>query len=248
MPSKTFRLVGPGRAGLSMAAALEQRGWANIGVLGRGDDVEAAATGVALLILAVPDGVIAHVAASIAPDSTTVVCHLSGSRTLAELAPHQTVGSIHPLMSLPDPETGAVRLLDACTFAVCGDPLMEQVVADLGGAAIQVADDDRATYHAAASIAANHLVALCAQVERLAATIGVPPDAFAKLMTTSLENANQLGASSALTGPAARGDWSTIQAHLLALPEEEHDAYLAMARSAATLAGHNWPNGMNPQT
>ena len=55
-------------------------------------------------------------------------------------------------------------------------------MASLGGRAVDVEDPDRATYHAAASIAANHLVALIGQVERVAASIGLPLDAFSGLM------------------------------------------------------------------
>ena len=44
----------------------------------------------------------------------------------------------------------------------------------LGGRAVRVEDDDRTTYHTAAAIAANHLVALIGQVERIAATCTTP--------------------------------------------------------------------------
>ena len=52
----------------------------------------------------------------------------------------------------------------------------------------------------------------------LADLVGVPVSAYWKLMTTTLENVTEVGPSSALTGPASRGDWETIQDHLDALP------------------------------
>ena len=67
------------------------------------------------------------------------------------------------------------------------------------------------------SIAANHLVALIGQVERVAASAGLPLDAFADLMRAALDDAVELGPRRALTGPAARGDWDTVDRHRTAL-------------------------------
>jgi predicted short-subunit dehydrogenase-like oxidoreductase (DUF2520 family) len=145
-------------------------------------------------------------------------------------------------MSLPDAATGSRRLLDACTFAVEGDPLMAEVVASLGGRAIDVPATSRALYHATASIAANHLTALCAQVESLAEQVGVPVDAYWTLMRTTLDNVADVGPAAALTGPAARADWETIRAHLAALPtDDDRDLYLALCERSAHLAGHDMP-------
>jgi predicted short-subunit dehydrogenase-like oxidoreductase (DUF2520 family) len=86
-------------------------------------------------------------------------------------------------------------------------------------------------------VASNHLVALLGQVERLAADAGVPFDAFLPLVRATLDNVDELGPARALTGPVARGDRGTIARHLDALDEDEVDAYLALAREAARLAG-----------
>ncbi len=235
-----FRVIGPGRAGRSLALALETVGWTLDRLIGRADDPTSAATGTDLLVLAVPDRSIAEVAASVAPGDAVVV-HLAGSRPLTDLRPHVRVGSLHPLVSLPDPDIGAARLLDRCDFAIDGDPIVERIVAALGGVGFVVGDDRRARYHATAAIASNHLVALAAQVERLAESVGVPAAAYWRLMDTTLDNVGERGARAALTGPAARGDWATIQAHLRALPPDERALYGALSRAAATLAGLEWP-------
>ena len=195
-----------------------------------------------LVLLAVPDGAIADVA-RVLPATDAVVAHVSGACGLDVLAPHRRVGSIHPLMSLPVAATGRRRLLDSCTFAVDGDPLMGEVAASLGGRAIDVPASSRALYHATASIAANHFTALCAQVESLAARVGVPVDAYWTLMRTTLDNVADVGPDAALTGPAARADWDTIRAHLVALPtDEDRHLYLALCEHAARLAGHDLPD------
>jgi predicted short-subunit dehydrogenase-like oxidoreductase (DUF2520 family) len=230
-----LRVVGPGRAGGALALALHRAGWTVEAPLGRDDDPTDAAEGVDLLVIATPDPAIPEVAAAVAPVSTTVVAHLAGALGLDVLGDHERRAALHPLVSLPDTETGATRLADGAWFAVAGDPLVEQAVADLGGHAFTVADADRTRYHAAAVIAANHLVALLGQVERVAPP-GVPLAAFLALARGALDNVAALGPAAALTGPVARGDWATVERHLAALPVDERPAYEAMVAEARRLA------------
>jgi predicted short-subunit dehydrogenase-like oxidoreductase (DUF2520 family) len=235
-PTVRVRTIGAGRAGRSLATALARVGWDHVGFLGRDDDVTAAADGVDLVVVATPDAVVAQVAAAVAPRSGVVVAHLAGSLGLDVLGGHERVAALHPLVSLPSPEIGAERLAAGAWFAVAGDPLVERAVDDLGGRWFTVADADRATYHAAAVVASNHLVALFGQVSRLADGIGVPPEAYLDLARATLDNVAALGPVAALTGPVARGDWETVARHLGAIPPDERDAYRALAAAAHRLS------------
>jgi predicted short-subunit dehydrogenase-like oxidoreductase (DUF2520 family) len=78
-------------------------------------------------------------------------------------------------------------------------------------------------------------VALLGQAERVAVAAGVPFDAYLDLVRATIENVAELGPRDALTGPAARGDWSTIERHLAALPPDEREAYETMVRLARRL-------------
>jgi predicted short-subunit dehydrogenase-like oxidoreductase (DUF2520 family) len=196
-----------------MAALEAVGGYRSLGAWGRDRSPVDAARGVDILFIATPDDVVAEVAAQVRPVPTTVVVHLSGSLGLDVLAGHARRGSLHPLVPLPTPAIGAERLRSGVTLTVAGDPLTRVVAEDLGGDVVEVADADRAAYHAAAVIAANHLVALMGQVERVAATAGLPLAAFAGLMRAASEDAFALGPRQALTGPAARGDWETVERH-----------------------------------
>jgi len=236
----TFRVIGPGRAGSSLAAALCEVGHRVVGILGRGDPVEGAAHGVDALVVATPDDTVAEVAARVAPSDGAVVLHLSGSLGLDALAPHPRRASLHPLVPLPSVEVGRARLRSGVPFAVAGDPLAGRLAAELGGRAVEVGDEQRTAYHAAAAIAANHLVALLGQVERVAASAGLPLDAFADLVRAATDDALALGPRAALTGPASRGDWRTIERHRRALaelpaPRTELAAYDAMVGLARRL-------------
>jgi predicted short-subunit dehydrogenase-like oxidoreductase (DUF2520 family) len=203
--------------------------------LGRGDDVAGAAEGADLVVVATPDGEIAGVARAIRPRGGVVVAHLSGAAGLDVLAPHRRRASVHPLVALPNAEIGAQRLRGAW-FALAGDPIGRELVEALEGRAFAVGEADRVLYHAAAVIASNHLVALLGQVERLADAVGVPFEAYLDLVSATVDNVRELGPAAALTGPAARGDEATIRRHLEALPEDERDAYRALADAARRLA------------
>ena len=225
-----------------MALALQAHGWSLRGLLGRADDPSEAAVGVDLCIIATPDAAVSEVASHIAPQPDTVVAHLSGALGLETLAPHVRRASIHPLVALPDGQRGALALSSAAWFAVAGDPLARVVVADLGGRAIEVDDQRRAQYHAAACIASNHTVALLAQVERVAAAAGVPLAAYLDLVRATIDNVGALGPSAALTGPVARGDWATVEKHLNSIDPSEVPLYVALVRATAELAGRAVPD------
>ncbi len=245
-------VVGTGRAGGAFSRALSAAGWSVTSVparpivahtadLGERADLAEQIAVADLVIVAVADTAIEAVAAAL-PVSAAVFAHVSGASGLEVLASHRRVGSLHPLMSLPDAETGARRLLDHCTFAIDGDPMLHDVVESLGGLAVSLDPSQRAVYHAAATVAANHLTALCAQVEGLAGVVGVPVAAYWTLMSHTLDSVAQRGAAGALTGPAARADWATIRAHLDALPsDDDRQLYRACCSAAARLAGHRVP-------
>ena len=59
---RTIRVIGPGRAGGSLALALSRAGWRVLDPLGRRDDPTDAAHGTDLLVIATPDAAIAGVA------------------------------------------------------------------------------------------------------------------------------------------------------------------------------------------
>ncbi len=236
------RVIGAGRAGRSFAKAIDDLvDWDVIDMRGRGVAIDDAAADVDLVLIATPDTVVADVAAAIRP-GRAVVAHVAGSLGLDVLAPHDRRAALHPLMSLPDAEIGAERLTGGW-FAVAGDPLVADLATALGGRTFEIADDDRALYHAAAAVASNHLVALLGHAQRLGASVGVPADALMALALGSAENAVALGPAAALTGPAARGDEATLVAHIDAIgrraPRElaAYEAMLAEARRLAAMEG-----------
>jgi predicted short-subunit dehydrogenase-like oxidoreductase (DUF2520 family) len=225
-------IVGAGRAGSSFAIALSQAG--HEVQLVHHDELDLLRAS-ELILLTVPDDEIAQVAMQIVPSGARLVAHVAGSRTLGVLASHPRVASMHPLITLPSGERGAQRLVGA-TYCVAGDSAIVEVVHSLQGRVITLSDDQRTIYHAAASVAANHLVALMGHVGSLAESAGLSLEDFLPLAQQALRDVAEVGPHAALTGPASRGDMATIDAHLAAIPESERSTYVAMANAAFEIA------------
>jgi predicted short-subunit dehydrogenase-like oxidoreductase (DUF2520 family) len=217
-----IHVIGTGRAGGAIRARLLERGLRVTD--GREPDPDAE-----LVLLCVPDHVIGEVASAI--PTGPWVAHVSGATRLAELDPHDRRFSVHPLQTLTR-ERGAEQL-DGAWAAISAEAddartRAHWMAETLGLRAFEVADADRTLYHAAAVIGGNFLVTLHRVATRLLAETGAPPEAIVPLMTRTIENGFDL------TGPIARGDWTTVEAHLAALAERDPDLvplYRALAEA-----------------
>jgi len=252
-------LVGPGRAGLSMALAMQRSGHTIVGILGR----YTASAGAELLgapvlawdrplppadvvVVAVRDDSIASVAAGLDPPEGVLVMHLSGLTSIEALAPLRSRGcriaSFHPLQSLPNPQAGSEALAGSygavtaeaeATFVE-----LEELASSIGVHPFRLADDDKPMYHAAAAAASNYVIAALSVAERLMDGAGVPWPAARPLVDTVVRNAFTMGTRAALTGPIARGDVGTVVAQREAAAAAGiEEAFVALGRITAVLAG-----------
>jgi predicted short-subunit dehydrogenase-like oxidoreductase (DUF2520 family) len=230
----SIALVGAGRLGTALAAALRHAGLPVDGPFGRGASPRAD-----VVLLCVPDGEIAAAAAAITPGP--LVGHCSGATGLAPLAAHEGFG-LHPLMTVPDGAPPSA--FEGAGCAVAGTTARaletaEALAARLGMRPTRISEEDRAAYHAAASIASNFLVTLEGAAERLAATAGVDRALLAPLVRATVENWARLGAEQALTGPIARGDEETVARQREAVEERAPDLlplFDALVDATRTLA------------
>jgi predicted short-subunit dehydrogenase-like oxidoreductase (DUF2520 family) len=200
-------VIGRGRVGRAIAARLEARG------LLCESEIEPDVT-----LLCVPDASIGDVARRLAIGPW--IAHVSGATPLRHLAPHVRRFSMHPLQTFS--RTRGAEQLDGAWAAVSADTgeaiRVGSQLADLVGLRPFVLDDDRrALYHAGAVIASNYLVTLYRAAARALEAAGAPPEALMPLMRRTIENGFEL------TGPIARGDWATVDAHLAALTTELPD-------------------------
>lgn len=230
-------IVGAGRLGRAMASGLHEAGFTIEGPLGR----EARCPDADVVILAVPDAEIANAATAIERRANgPLVGHCSGATTLAPLAPHEAF-SLHPLMTVP--ADGPAQLAGASAAVAGTTPhargIAHQLALHLGLTPIDVADEDRAAYHAAASIASNFLITIEAAAEQLAASAGVDRQALVPLVRATVENWASLGPNRALTGPIARGDQETVDRQRQAIQDRTPDLlplFDALAEATRALA------------
>jgi predicted short-subunit dehydrogenase-like oxidoreductase (DUF2520 family) len=235
-------VIGAGRVGAVLAAALESAGHHVVAAAGESDASRsriaellpsariAKPTDVArsadLLLLTVPDDMLGNVV-TVLSDSGAIregqyVVHTSGRHGLSVLEPAARVGArivaMHPAMTF----TGTALDLDrlaGCVFGLTAGTderaFAEGLVADLGGRPMWVPEEMRTLYHAGLAHGANHLVTLVTQAMELLAAAGAddPAGTLRPLLTAALDNALEQG-DSALTGPIVRGDVNTVRAHL----------------------------------
>lgn len=245
-------IIGPGRAGLGLGVALSRAGH-RVLLHGRSPKPvppQLALTtgplppwldGAEIVVLAVPDDAILEVASTLARSGAIrdrqVVLHLSGVLGHKALSPLAStgaaLGSLHPLHSFG----GERESLEGAFAAVEGEPraveTAVQLARSIGLRPFRLDSDKKATYHAAAVIAANFLVTLYARAEALFRKAGIPPEearaALGSLMAGVVENVRQRG-TDAVTGPVARGDVETIRLHLRVLDGEDAALYRMLSR------------------
>jgi predicted short-subunit dehydrogenase-like oxidoreductase (DUF2520 family) len=235
-------VVGAGRVGGVLAAALRAAGHEIVAAAGesdasrnrieallpgvRGDKPSAVARDCDLLLLTVPDDMLGNVvsmlAASGAIHEGQYVVHTSGRHGLAVLADAVAVGArpvaLHPAMTFTGTAVDLPRLA-GCVFGVTAGEaereLTESLVADLGGRSMWVPEERRTLYHAGLAHGANHLVTLVAEAMEMLRAAGAddPAGTLRPLMSAALDNALTDG-DAALTGPIVRGDVQTVAAHL----------------------------------
>jgi predicted short-subunit dehydrogenase-like oxidoreductase (DUF2520 family) len=267
-PGATVAIVGAGRLGTALGIALSRSGYRIKAVAARrlahaqkaaaiiGRDTAAlAANHLGLLpssnivLVSTPDDQIALTAqklalAGVTPIRGASVLHTSGALSSDVLSPLAKfgfhVGSLHPLISVSNPLTGAETLRGAF-YSVEGDAgalrSARAIVRALEGKSFAIPSRSKPLYHAAAVMASGHVVALfdlalellrhCGLEQRQARQILLP------LLESTVKNLLTTDGARALTGTFARGDLATVQRHLQALSKDK----LADALKAYTLLG-----------
>lgn len=212
-----------------------------------------------IILMTVADAALAPLAAQWADWDCSwrgrIVLHTSGALPSTVLAPLQrrgaAIGSLHPFQTVPSAAAG-YRNLSNSFWAIEGDPrachAAFEIAHALDGLPFRVHPARKILYHAGAVLACGAVVALLDESERMLRRSGVPAKMIRPMLgefvLETLRNFVALGGQGALTGPAVRGDWQTIQAHLRALRHHAPGAvpvYRELLRAMARLAGRKLP-------
>jgi predicted short-subunit dehydrogenase-like oxidoreductase (DUF2520 family) len=237
-------IVGAGRLGTALGAALRAAGVAVDGPTARGEiprDCDA-------IVLCVPDAEIPAAATTVA-GAAPLTGHTSGATRLTVLEPAGGAAfGLHPLQTFP-PGSGPETFTGAGCAVAGSTPealaFAAGLARTLGMRPFEIDDEGRAAYHAAASVASNFTVTLLAAAERLAAGAGLAPEEaralLAPLVSRTVESVAELGPERALTVPVARGDGATVEAQRRAIEgsaPELLDLFDELVRRTRALAGH----------
>lgn len=253
-PTRSLRIaiLGAGRLGTALGIALVDAGVEVVAVTCRKrTHARTAAKAIGPTVLALPADRLAELpAADIAIIATTddailsaahslvkakhgsfaTVLHVSGSLPSTMLRPvfpqRVSVGSMHPLLAISDPRSGASGLKDAF-FCLEGEARARKAAAllvqALGAEVIAIQTEHKALYHAAAVLAAGHAVALFALATDLMVRCGPDRAAATRMLVTLFRSAtrelDRRSPAEVMTGPFARGDVETLARHLAALTE-----------------------------
>jgi len=250
-PLPAIFVVGAGRAGRALAAALTGTGATVVGVHGRVDGAlppHLARAGVVLVTVKdhdLPAALTALRAAPLAPGA--VVLHASGASDPAEAldalrAAGHPVGTFHPLVPLADPSLAAEALAGAW-IGLDGDALAiaagERLAGVLGARVLVIPHGMKARYHAAAVMASNFPVVLAAVGIAQLEAIGIAPDAargaVSGLLAAASRSLETMAPKDALVGPVARGDHGTVAGHVAALTDDPAALALYVACSWAAI-------------
>lgn len=265
----TVSILGLGRAGGSLAVALDRSGVpieqlifnshaadlseVNVPQIGftdlqavRGD----------ILVIATPDQKIFPVATQLAGlrAMPKFALHLSGSLSSGELHPLRSrgvaVGSMHPLVSISDAIAGADRF-EGAYFCVEGDEAAVEAASDLvdalGGKPFTIDSEFKPLYHASAVMASGNVTALFDAAIEILAKCGLERAEAHKvllpLLQSAVANLNGHSTQEALTGPFVRGDVDALLRHLAAFEGTVDDdirrAYLLLAGRSVEIAARS---------
>jgi predicted short-subunit dehydrogenase-like oxidoreductase (DUF2520 family) len=251
-PVTRVGVVGAGRVGAVLSAALRAAGHPVVAAAGESDASRARAAALLpgvplqkptrvskaadLLLLTVPDDMLSNVVTMLAASGAIrpgqYVAHTSGRHGLAVLQPAADVGAhvlaLHPAMTFTGTALDLPRL-EGCAFGVTAETppavaMATELVGMLDGNLVWVPEEKRTLYHAGLAHGANHLVTLVTQAMELLRESGAadPAATLRPLLTAALDNALTMG-DAALTGPIVRGDVETVRAHLLHIERTRPD-------------------------
>lgn len=235
-------VVGAGRVGAVLAAALAAAGHRVVAVSAVSSDSRARAADLLpgvpvvaadrvpaeadLVLLTVPDdalpGLVAGLVAKGALRAGQLVAHTSGRHGLAVLDQAARAGALplalHPVLPFTGTRTDLARLPGVAFGTTAPQqlrPVAEALVLELGGEPVVVPEERRALWHAALAHGANHLTTLVASSADLLRAAGAEhPDRVLRPLLESALADSLAGGDAALTGPVARGDAETLRRHL----------------------------------
>ncbi len=203
-----------------------------------------------IILIATPDGEIAHVWERIRGclDETKemIIGHLSGALSSELFSdknyPYIHGISIHPVYAFSD-RFSSYEKLNTAFFTLEGDSyavsFWKKILTELGNKTATVEASKKVKYHAACSMASNHLLGLISKCVRLLSDCGFDEASaytmLEPLVKNNVNGAFTSGVQNALTGPIERNDLDTVKKHLQVL-EDDETLYKELGKAVLSIA------------
>lgn len=241
-------IIGAGKVGTAIASVLKAKGFDISGISSRRQEsldtarayvgegviytlnVRDVVEGSDVVAVTTQDREIPNVARDIARQcadlSGKIFFHTSGAHTASELKPLDAkgaiLGSLHPLQTFPDIDSG-IAVFPSTYIFIEGDEAaissLERIALSLGSHSARIESSHKVLYHLAAVFVCNLLCALLYESERVMDRIGIDLVPFYPIIEATLRNIETKGPLRSLTGPVVRGDAGTIASHLSAIKD-----------------------------
>ena len=197
-----------------------------------------------VLWLAVPDEAVEGISLALAEHAALpqIVLHASGALSSQVLAPLKNrgvnTGSAHPMMTFV---AGEPPSLQGAWFAVEGTPVAVRaaraIAKKLGANSFSIKPASKILYHAFGAMLSPMLATELAAAERVGLRAGICARDVRRIMEPivlrTVQNVLRSGAERSFSGPLARGDVRTVEAHLESLASSaESIVYRALAKYA----------------
>ena len=198
LPTTPFRvaLIGAGKVGTAVATLLQRQGHRIVGVSSRtATSAKRASERLSaplfednlpdadVVLLGVPDLNVAEVVEALTASSNLppVIIHFAGALGVSPLLPVVRLGTVgcalHLVQTYPDIDTAVLRLPGSAWGLTCTEGTSEWakrlVYGDLEGFPVEIAEEHRAVWHAAATVTSSGIATIMGSGEALLASIGV---------------------------------------------------------------------------
>lgn len=175
------------------------------------------------------------------------ICHLSGSLSsniFSNISHYGAYGySIHPIFPISDKYNSHKSLKNAF-ITIEGDRKyineVQLFIESLGNKTKILEKNDKTLYHLASVISSNLIIGLISislnYLKEYGFTEKEAFNALYPLIKENIEGINNKGLINSLTGPVERGDFNTINRHLLNIKEEDKEIYISLSNKILSLA------------
>lgn len=183
-----------------------------------------------IFILAVSDDALQDVVREIVLPEDCVLLHTSGSKPLEVLryAATSNIGVLYPLQTFT--RHVEVDLSEVPLFVETANPGTHTIVMNmaraLSGTVVKITTPERQALHVAAVFASNFTNHMLYLAQEIMKENSLSYDWLKPLIATMITKSLQIGPENAQTGPARRGDFETLDAHMTLLQDDDATAEL----------------------